>query len=271
MHRPTALAVRLVRASLLLALVGSVVACDLMVAPASPSASRRVASPQPTFAEEPTQSDEVPTIRPEPSGVIDLIDAADALADLDSYRVSVVSRGLVPSSATDGRVTMTSTLVQGDPPAASFTLEGVDGLEGFASGPLHAVVIGDEAWLRSGSGSWSKSPGGAADFDAAFTTVSPSELVSGFDALGPAFAEIGPETKNSRPTIHYRADATDPKATDSGLTSGHVDVWLAREGQYLISVRADGTMDVDGTATPILLDIDVTHINDPANRVRPPT
>jgi len=46
----------------------------------------------------------VPTIRPIPSGGVDLIGAADALADLDSYRVSVVSRGLVPTSSPDGRV-----------------------------------------------------------------------------------------------------------------------------------------------------------------------
>jgi hypothetical protein len=33
---------------------------------------------------------------------------------------------------------------------------------------------------------------------------------------------------------------------------------------------ADGTVDLDGTATPVILRIDVTHIDDPANKVRPP-
>jgi hypothetical protein len=268
MHRPPAFVARLARVSLLVAVTIGLTACELMQAPASPVASRRVASPQPTTAG-PVATDEVPTIRPIPSGV-DLIGAADALADLDSYRVSVVSRGLVPSSSPDGRVTMTSTLVQGDHPAASLTMAGVDGFEGLASGPFDAIVIGDEAWLRSGSGRWAKSPGGAADFDAVFTTLSPSELVGGFEALGPAFVRVGPESKNGRATIHYRVDAADPVASSNGLTSGDVDVWIERSGGALISIAADGTVDVDGTETPVLLTIEVTHINDPANKVRPP-
>ena len=124
--------------------------------------------------------------------------------------------------------------------------------------------------LRSGSGSWVKSPGGAADFDALFTTLSPTEFVGGFDALGPAFVRVGPEQKNGRATIHYRVNPTDPAAAEAGLTSGSVDAWLAQVGGALISLAADGTVDVDGTATPVLLQIDVTRIDDPANRIRPP-
>jgi hypothetical protein len=269
MHRPSAFAVRLAPVSLVMAVAASVAACALMEAPASPLASRRVASPPPIVAS-PDPSDEVPTIRPIPSGAVDLIGAADALADLDSYRVSIVSRGLVPSSATDGRVTMTSTLIQGDHPAAAFTMTGVDGLEGLADGPLHAIVIGDEGWLRSGTQAWTESPGGAADFDAAFTTLSPTELVAGFEALAPAFAKVGPETRNGTATTRYRADAGDPAASEAGLTAGGVDVWVGDDTGALIAMMADGTVDVDGTVTPVLLQIDVTHIDDPANEVRPP-
>lgn len=269
MHRSSTFAARLARASLLVAVAASIAACDLMVAPASPIPSRRVASPAPVAAS-PDASDEVPTIRPVPLGPVDLIGAADALADLASYRVSVVSRGLVPSSATDGRVTMTSTLVQGDIPAAAFTITGVDGLEGLTGGQLEAIVIGDEAWVRSGSGRWAKSPGGAADFDAAFTTLSPSDLVAGFEGLGPAFRTIGTETKNGKATTHYRADASDAAGTDVAMTEGAVDAWVARDGGALIAFKADATLDVDGTLTPVLLQIDVTRIDDPANRVRPP-
>ena len=269
MHRPSAFVARLARASLLIALTTGLAACGLMEAPASPIASRRVAS-SPSLPATPVASDEVPTIRPVPSGAVDLIGAADALADLDSYRVTIVSRGLVPSSAADGRVTMTSTMIGGDLPAASFTMTGVDGVDGLTDNPLRAIVIGDEAWLRSGTGRWSKSPGGAADFDAAFTTLSPTELVSGFEALGPAFAKIGPETKNGKPTTRYRVEATDPVAIEAGLTAGGIDVWLGSDAGELIGILADGTVDVDGTATSIYLRIDVTRIDDPANRVRPP-
>lgn len=269
LHRSSTLAARLARASLLIALAAGLAACDLMVAPASPIASRRAASSPPVVAG-PDASDEVPTIRPVPAGPVDLIGAADALADLDSYRVAVVSRGLVPSSATDGRVTMTSTLVQGDIPAAAFTMTGIDGLEGLADGPLQAIVIGDEAWLRSGNGRWAKSPGGAADFDAAFTTLSPTELVAGFEGLAPAFKRVGSETKNGKATTHYRAVAADAVGTNLAVTDGTVDAWIARDDGALISFAADATFDVDGTLTPVLLQIDVTRIDDPANRVRPP-
>jgi len=269
MHRSSTLAAPLARALLLIAIAATLAACDLMVAPPSPSASQRSASPSP-IAASPDASDEVPTIRPVPPGPVDLIGAADALADLGSYRASIVSRGLVPSSATDGRVTMTSTLIQGDIPAASFTMTGVDGLEGLTDGRLQAIVIGDEAWVRSGSGRWVKSPGGAADFDAAFTTLSPTELVAGFEALGPKFRKIGTETKNGKATTHYQADATDAIGTDVAMTEGAVDAWIARDGGALISFTADATLDVDGTQTPVLLQIDVTRIDDPANRVRPP-
>jgi hypothetical protein len=270
MHRPPAFAMRLARASLILAVATLLAACELMQAPASPIASGAARTPGPVGAATPVATDEVPTLRPEPSGEFDLIAAADALADFKSYRVTVVSSGLVPSSAADGRITMTSTLVQGDKPAAEFSMTGVDGFEGVGPGPLHAIVIGDRAWLRSGSGSWVNSPGGAADFDALFTTLSPTDLVGGLDALGPAFVRVGPEQKNGRATVHYRVDPTGAAAADAGLTSGSVDAWLAKVGGALISLAANGTVDVDGTATPVLLQIDVTRIDDPANRIRPP-
>jgi hypothetical protein len=274
MHRRSAFAARFSRRVLLGAanatLALSLAGCGLMDAPQSPAPSRRPVASATIPAPTPDATDEVPTDRPVPPGAVDLIGAADALADHRSYRVGVVTRGLVPSSAADGSVTMTSTLVLGDHPAAAFTLAGVDGFEGVGSGPIQAVVIGDEAWIRSGSGAWRKSPGGAADFDAAFTTLSPTELVGAFESLAPAFVRVASETTLGQSTTHYRVDRTDQAAADAGFTTGAIDVWLARPGGELISIVADGTFDVDGTATAVLLRIDVTHIDDPANRVRPP-
>lgn len=252
-----------------LALVGLTVGgCDLMTAQATPRPSRLVATPGPLPSSAPEPSDEVPTLRPEPSGDgADLVAAADALADLDSYRVTIVSRGLVESSSADGTVTMTSTLVQGAAPAAGFTMRGVAGLEG---GSLEAIVIGDEAWLRAGGGRWLKSPGGAADFDAAFTTLSPTALVLGFEELAAAIHQISTERRNGIPTVRYRAESGDPEAAAAGLTGGRADLWLAADGGYLVALVIDGTWDMDGVPTPILLKIDVSGINDPANRIKPP-
>lgn len=258
----------LVLAGLALVVAAGLTGCDLMTATSSARPSRLVATPEPTVEPLPSENDEVPTLRPEPSGGgPDLAGAADALADLGSYRVSVVSRGLVPAATADGLVTMTSTLVQGDHPAAEFTMKGADGLEG---GRLDAVVIGDEAWLRPGGGHWSKSPGGAADFDAAFTTLSPIDLVGGFEDLSAALRRVGSERRNGIPATHYRAVATDPVAGAAGLTQGALDVWLAAGGGHLVALAVDGTWDVDGTPTAVTLTIEVSHVGDRSNVIRAP-
>ena len=242
--------------------------CGLLEPPVAPHPSRISRTPEPIAAPPSEPPDEVPTLRPDSSGSgPDFQDAADALADLDSYRVSVVSTGLVPSSAADGSVSLTSTLLQGDHPAAEFTMVGVDGLEG---GRLQAIVIGDEAWLKAGTGRWMKTPGGAADFDAAFTALSPIDLASGFEGLAPAIRKVAPEKKNSIASTHYRVVSSDAAAAAAGLTTGSADLWLAVDGRYLVALDVAGTWDVDGTPTPVTLRIDVSHVNDRANVVRPP-
>ena len=242
--------------------------CDLMTATVTPPPSRLVATPEPTPDPTPTEIDEVPTLRPDPSGSgPDLLDAADALADLRSYRVSVSSRGLVPAIAAGGTVSMTSTLLQGTVPAAQFSMTGVDG---FTDGKLQAIVIGDRAWLKEGGGSWVTSPGGAADFDAAFTTLSPIDLVSAFDGLSSALHRVRPERRNGRAAIRYHTDSGDAAASAAGLTSGSLDAWLATSGGWLVGLAIDGTWDVDGTPTRVVLKIEVTHANDAANRVVAP-
>ena len=255
----------LLAAALLPVLVG----CDLALAPQSARPSRLVATPEPTPEPTPVESDEFQTLPPDQSGSgSSLVDAADALADLRSYRVTVSTRGLVPATTPGGAVTMTSTLLQGAQPAATFTMSGVDG---FAAGRLQAIVIGDEAWLREGTGSWRKSPGGAADFDAAFTTMSPAELVAEFDVLSPALKTVGIERRNGQRTEHLRAEASDPAVAAAGLTAGSIDLWRATTGGALVAVRVEGTWTGDdGLATPVVLRIDVSHVDDPANRVVPP-
>jgi hypothetical protein len=241
--------------------------CDMPIARSTPRPSRLVSTPEPRPTATSTEIDEGPTPRPAPSGGLDLIGAANALADLDSYRVTVASRGLVPATTSSGQVTMTSTLVQGADPAAAFTMTGVDGYEG---GRLQAIVIGEEAWVRNGSGGWSKSPGGAADFDAAFTTLSPIDLVTDFEGLAGALAQVGPQRKNGQQATLYRSTDGDEQAIAAGLSHGTMDLWLAADGGYLVALGIAGTWDVDGAPTLVNLTIDVTRVNDPANRVAPP-
>ncbi|HET7028982.1 MAG TPA: hypothetical protein VFI34_00600 [Candidatus Limnocylindrales bacterium] len=246
------------------------VGCELMVAPsASPRPSRDIATPPPTPEATPTEVDEFETLPPEPSGPDDsLVGIAEGLSDLDSFRVVVSARGIVPATTPGGSVSMTSTLVQGDEPAARFVMTGVDG---FAGGRLEAIVIGDQAWLREGGAAWGKSPGGAADFDAAFTTMSPVELLREFDALSPILASAGTERRNGIRSQHLHGDASNLAATDAGLTDGTIDVWRATRGGYLVAFDLDGTWIGDeGTPTRTVLRIDVSRVNDATNRISPP-
>jgi hypothetical protein len=252
----------------LVALGGVLAACDARIATSTPRPSRLVATPEPRPDPTPSQLDEAPTLRPEPTGVgPSLVEAANALADLGSYRVEVASRGLVPATTVNGQVSMTSTLIQRDAPSAQFSMAGV---AGFAGGRLQAIVIGDQAWLKEGSGGWQKSPGGAADFDAAFTTLSPIDLVSDFDGLSGALGKVGEERKNGQRAAHYRSEDGDAEAVAAGLSRGTTDLWVAIDDGHLVSLAIEGTWDVDGTATPITLAIDVSHVDDPTNRVVAP-
>ncbi len=259
-------AVRLV--ALAAAVGAATVACDVMTFQPTPRPSRLVATQEPAPEATPTEIDEVPTIRPGPSGTEPgLVDAADALSDLDSYRVAISASGLVPATTPGGSVTMSATLVQGANPSASFRMTGVDGYSG---GRLEAVVIGDQAWLKEGAGHWLRSPGGAADYDAAFTTMSPTDLVGQFDVLAAALQRVGTERRNGQASIHYRVTAANVDAAADGLHDGSVDAWVATKGGYLVSLAIAATWDIDGVATPVRLTIEVTRVNDKANHVVPP-
>jgi hypothetical protein len=260
-----------VAARVLIAVVAVFLAgCELMVAPPSTRPSRDVSTPEPTPRPTPTEVDEFETLPPDDASPApdDLVAAAEALADLDSYRVTVATRGIVPAASAGGTVAMTSTLVQGDEPAARFAMTGADG---FTGGRLEAIVIGDRAWFKEGGGTWQPSPGGAADFDAAFLTLSPVELVRQFDALTPVLATAGTERRNSIRTKHLHGDASNLAATDAGLIDGTIDVWRATTGGYLVAFDLDGSwLDDDGNPVRTTVKIDVTRVNDAANRVTAP-
>jgi hypothetical protein len=247
----------------------SAAGCDAVFGPEPSPSVRAVASAPASEEPAPTESDEFQTLPPDPGTTgPSLVAAAQALADLDSYRVSITTRNLVPAATSGGVVSMTSTLIQGDQPAARFVMTGADG---FAGGRLEAVVIGDEAWLREGSGAWQKSAGGAADFDAAFTTMSPVELVTPFEGLSTRLVVGGTERRNGIRATRLDLDATDGTASDAGLTDGTLQLWRATSGRYLVGLVLDGTwLTDDGSPSHVELKVEVTNVNDAKNRVVAP-
>ena len=94
--------------------------------------------------------------------------------------------------------------------------------------PAQAIVIGDKAWLKAGTGRWVKSPGGAADFDAAFTTLSPIDLVSGFEDLSAAIHRSGPSAGTAIRRAGTTPTAADAASDAAGLTAGSADAGWPR-------------------------------------------
>ena len=127
----------------------------------------------------------------------------------------------------------------------------------------HIVVIGDQAWAgMSGAAPQSVPTSLATQLYAAFD---PTVLFKGFS--GPEWAasavDKGTEQKNGQNTHHYHIDSTTAANGFSGIPAGaSIDTWIADEG-YLVSLVATG-FGQD-------LDIEVTNIDDPANKVEQPS
>lgn len=249
--------------ALLAVLVAVVLAACGGSASHSPSAGRPSPSATPSAAPTESGSDD-----PDPSGsAVDLSDATDALAELDSYTITLEASG--PVASDDGSaVRVTSTVVQGEEPAARFTITGM------ASAPagMSIVVIGDEAWIDIGNGGWLKSPGGAADFEATFLSLSPAFIVAEFSSVQAGILKVGDEERNGVATEHFRLDADESPevAQAAGIGDGIFELWIAKDGGYLVSARFAGTYAPTGSPEPATMSIDVTDINSPDNVIEPP-
>jgi hypothetical protein len=184
----------------------------------------------------------VPSIGALPS--FDLSQLASGLENHDSYKASL-SIGGTPSYET--------TVVT--KPVVSRDIKLKDG--------SHIVVVGDEAWAGQGDGPLQPMP--AALATQLYAAFDPTILFRGFS--GPGWAESsvdkGAEQKNGQDTHHYHIDSTTAANGFSGIPAGAaVDAWIANEG-YLVSLIATG-FGQD-------LDIEVTNIDDPANKVEKPS
>jgi len=198
----------------------------------------------------PAGGDAVPTV---PEGALpslgaipsfDLSQLASGLENHDSYKASL-SVGGTPSYET--------TVVT--KPVVSRDIKLKDG--------THLVVVGDEAWAGQGDGALRSMPTALAT--QLYAAFDPTVLFKGFS--GPEWAasavDKGTEQKNGQNTHHYHIDSTTAANGFSGIPAGgSVDTWIADEG-YLVSLVATG-FGQD-------LDIEVTNIDDPANKVEKPS
>jgi len=208
-------------------------------APPVPPASSGTEASQAPGSQAPAASD-----LPIPSFDISSITAA--LANVDSYRVSI---------KVDGVDTYSGVVVTKPVPARDVKIK--DG--------TRVVVIGPDAWVSQGGGPLTKVP--AAMASGLFAAFDPSVLLAAFSA--PAWAQSsldqGVEKKNGVDARHYHIDSTTLVNGFTGLPAGAmVDFWIATDGGYLVGLESTGT-------TGGNLSIEVDGINDPANKIQTPS
>jgi hypothetical protein len=175
---------------------------------------------------------------------LDVTGAAEALQNIDSYKMTITSDA----------GSFEAVVIRQPEPAREITI--TDG-----STTTRIVIIGDQAWLDDGSGSYTNVP---AAMVGAFTGMfDPLLLVGAADAWSSGWALVGTEDKNGVQARHLHVDATTLGAAVAGFPPGAtVDIWVAEAG-YLVAWETTG-LGADSS-------IQISNVNDPANKVEAPS
>jgi hypothetical protein len=233
-------------ATLLVAIALAVVACGGAAESPTNAPTPPAQSAPPTVA--PATDPPTDTGGPPSPGLpgIDLSDIAGALDGVDSYRMTVT---------VDGEVTYSATVIRAPVEAQAIEI-----------GTTRIVRIGDEAWLDAGAGSFqSVEPDMVAGMANAFD---PILLFGAYGQMGDlgGLTDLGTESKNGVQARHLRIDASTPLVGASVPPGATIDIWVADQG-FLVSYAVTG-FDAAGAGGDLV--IDVTNVNDPANRVDRP-
>ncbi|CAN5665488.1 hypothetical protein BH20CHL7_BH20CHL7_02910 [soil metagenome] len=233
-------------------LIAALTAAVLIVSACGGTTTTTTSAPATTVTQPPvaTPAPTVVPVDPSPSDAIaipsfDISDLVKNLEGFDSYRVTITTNGDVQYRA----VVVTKPVLSRDA-----TLQ--DG--------TRIVAIGDEAWMGTGD-----------DLQSVPATMT-AGLLSAFDPvlLAGAFAspgamtgaeDLGTEEKNGIASRHYRIDSASVVGSLASMPPGSsIDVWIAEAG-YLTSLAVNGFDASGGSFT-----MDVTNVNDPANKVERP-
>jgi hypothetical protein len=243
-YRP--LAVLALLAAMLIAACGGSSSPSPAATGTPPASAAATPTAEPT--EEPTEE---PTAAPTQGGGIDLGAAAEALEGIDSYKISMTIEG-----ATDATV---SAIIVRDPELAQDITVGSAGVE------QRIIIIGEDAWMDAGTGSFTEVPASVAGgLSSAFDPVT---LLGAFNqpAVAAAMENLGQEERNGVQTTHFRLNEDSPGAALASIPpGGSMDVWLAEEG-YLVAMEASNLNE-----TTTLVRMDITDVNSPENVVEAP-
>lgn len=182
----------------------------------------------------------------------DLGAAIDALARATSYRLVLVTR--------QGRTIDELEVLKINRPLARWRAS-----LGSTGGTVRAIVIGDRAWIDRGSGTFVRTSVTEAEQLVGFDTVEDSLATFRDPELAGALRFIGREDHGGAVADHYRATADALRLIRPNVgAAATLDVWIALDG-HLVAISSAGSSGPDGE-----VQVEVSHVDDPANAVEPP-
>lgn len=210
-------------------------------------------------------------------------EAVTRLGQLDSYRFVTRADNRIPVQPAEGlpaAYVFRGLSRRSDPPSLAGSLGMAFG-EGPTSGDriyggFPVVVTGGRAWF------WGKTSLEEMPLDKAMEVIAPFEPAAVLRNLVSPFASgfewIGTDSHAGVAADHYRATAAGRSSLATALgIDGTVtaDLWIAREGGYLVGVSIQGTdapKPLPSGAVPaeVVIRLDITAANDPLNVISPP-
>jgi hypothetical protein len=220
------------------------------VPPAAPSVEAPAAIPETTTPPAPTDTllplpTEAPQLPAADRYTFDPATSEEGLTALGSFRQKVVleftadETGAHSRAVYDGEVTT-------NPAALHSTLR----IEGQAaahlpSNQVEVIWIGDQAWIRVGRKPWVGLSVTAIESEYADQVVSVGDLLPFVEQ---AVRVMPDETVNGIPCKHYAYDLQNLQS-EAGLTSAQGDIWVAKDGGYVVRLTLNGHGTYYGTYT----------------------
>lgn len=212
----------------------------------------------------PKQAGQAAPLRPsgatsnrEPGNALVIAAAFARLRDLDSYRSSLRGLGVADTPAVD------ATILNRPVPS-------VERQTTVAGRTFSSLIIGAETWTRTAGGAYAKvtDPGHGPACGQSVSALQPCTFETMTELRGPSggientFARLGDGgLVNGVQTIHWHSDAGTDVA-DHGRVPGSLDLWISVDRGVLVRRVFAGQGYTEA--------LDITHIDDPANRIRRP-
>jgi hypothetical protein len=249
---------RLLRAATTAAIALLIAGCGGSTA--TPAATSTTApTTAPTAAATPAPSD-VPSASPAASADTGAIsDFASRLAALDGYEITMTIDG--PA----GKTSIDNTTVHKPTDASKYVVSSPDGKQ------VAIVRIGEDAWISQDGTTIVSVP--ASSVDSMIATVKPEVLLAAFD-IGTMASDLvaqGTETKNGVQATKYHIDDSLPvPAGGPTIPPGMaIDYWVTDDG-LLVALEASGVGSASNGQFDTL-DVQMTHVNDPALTIDRPS